>query len=434
MAILFTIGDKDVSVEQAMEFLGSVPLLQQLPAGLIKKIAHALKPMRFAPGETLVREGEAGEGFYIVWKGEAEVAGVSNTLILKPGDYFGSGEFAPGVCPEHLQEIHKADVVAVDEVICLVLTHEHHALVSSDSIWTDNQRKDVATVERVLELDKLDVDLYRGLTAYPSETGRVFGGQLIGQALAAACKSVDPSLLVHSLHSNFLVAGDEALPIMYQVERVRDGHRFATRCVRAMQRGQEIFRLTASFQRLEKSLEHQRDMPEAPRPEDVLPREVLEQRYRVDARIPLRIKKKLAAAPHLQYPMEVRLCDPVDLVNPTQLEPRQRVWLKARQKLSDDQSLHCCVAAYASDSQFIGTALRPLRTSSGQRFRILSLDHSMWFHQPFRADEWLLFVMESPFAGNGRGFATGHMYTQSGELVISVAQEGVFGPYKRSKL
>lgn len=419
-----------VDSKEVLDFLGSIPLLQQLPGASVQKIADVVKLRHFEPGEMLVHEGSPGEGLYFLYKGQAEVsASISGTMmqhtmpILKPGDYFGYA------CSGPVKTLHKADINAITELTCFVLGHEDADLLSSESIWaTKPDQTSFSLVERILQLETLEVDLYRGVTEkeYPSFGGNVFGGQLLGQALAAASKSVDPSLLVHSLHSYFLRTGDDQVPIIYKVERTRDGHTFATRQVLATQKGRVIFTMYASFQRPVDGVEHQQPMPDAPNPDEVPPWEKVLESYRTDPRIPLKIRQKLASMKVAPAPLELRFVEPIDRVMRQVLEPRQRVWMRSKGKLSDDQALQRCVAAYASDWTFIETALRPHKHIPGRNeMQVLSLDHSMWFHKPFRADEWLLYVQTSPEAGHGRGLVFGQIYTQSGELVISTAQEGM---------
>jgi acyl-coenzyme A thioesterase 1/2/4 len=216
------------------------------------------------------------------------------------------------------------------------------------------------------------------------------------------------------------------VPIIYKVERTRDGHTFATRQVLATQKGRVIFTMHASFQRPVDGVEHQQPMPDAPNPDEIPPWEKVLESYRTDPRIPLKIRQKLASMKVAPAPLEMRFVEPIDRVMRQVLEPRQRVWMRSKGKLSDDQALQRCVAAYASDWTFIETALRPHKHIPGRNeMQVLSLDHSMWFHKPFRADEWLLYVQTSPQAGHGRGLVFGQIYTQSGELVISTAQEGM---------
>ncbi|KAJ7531536.1 hypothetical protein O6H91_14G048000 [Diphasiastrum complanatum] len=339
-------------------------------------------------------------------------------------------------CAGPTKELFKADVIAVNRVTCLVLMHKHGSLISTDSIWPHaSKQDDLALIERILQLESFDVDLFCGITKnLESRNGNISGGQLVGQSLAAASKSVDPKLLVHSLHSYFLRAGDPKLPIYYQIERVRDGHTFSTRRVIARQKGQQIFILNASFQKSDQDgLEHQLSMPIAPNPDQLLSWDADLDKLSVDPRIHPN-RRRLLANKLVRLPLDIRLCNPVDEVHPKSMEPRDKFWVRARGKLSDDQGLHRCVAAYASDLDFLVVGLRPHAVLPGVHAIALSLDHSLWFHKSFRADEWLLFTIESPRANNARGLVFGHFYTQSGELVVSAAQEGVFKKLNAQKM
>lgn len=421
----------DFELDEVIYFLGCIPILQQLPAASIKQIAQAVKVKHFGPGDLIAREGETGEGMYFVWKGEAEVSPTAETVpSLKPGDYFGRASVGP------VKDTHQADVIAKTEVICLVLGHEKAHLLSPVSIWClEREHLGIAGVEQVLQLESLEVDLYRAVTLPGNPTrGHVFGGQLLGQALAAATKSVDPSLLVHSLHSYFLRTGDTNEPLIYQVHRVRDGHSFATRRITAFQKGYTIFFMMASFQRTEEGFTHQELMPPAPDPEKIITVEELRESYTTDPRIPVEYRNRLLRRKVVPGYIDVRLCNPDDKVKPEAMEPREKFWLRARGKLSEDQALQRCVAAYASDLRFLEVSLRPHRGIAGYQTRSLSLDHTMWFHRPFRADDWLLYVIESPCANNARGLVLGKMYTRNGELVVSTAQEGVIRMLDKSKL
>lgn len=423
--------------DEVLNFLCCIPILQQLPGASVKQIAKAVNVKHFGPGEIIVQEGDIGEGLYFIWKGEAEVSlhtesGIVGLTVppLKRGDYFGHAIIGP------VKDTHKADVIASSEVSCLVLRHENSDLLLPESIWClQREHSGIAMVEQILQLESLEVDLYRfAAPSDNSELGRVFGGQFLGQSLAAASKSVDPSLLVHSLHAYFLQTGDVSLPLIYQVQRIRDGHSFATRHVTAFQQGHTVFRMMASFQRAEEGFEHQECMPVSTDPEKTMTSEELMESYLTDPRISAEYRKRLLKRKIAPGPIDLRFCDPEDKVRPTAMEPREKVWWRARGKLSEDQALQRCVAAYASDCYFLQTTLRPHRGSAGHQTTSLSLDHSMWFHKPFRADEWLLYVMESPRASNARGLVLGKMFTRNGELVVSTAQEGVIRKLDKSKV
>ncbi len=271
----------------------------------------------------------------------------------------------------------------------------------------------------ILDLEELEENLFRGRT--PAENRvRVFGGQVAGQALVAAGRTVTEGV-VHSLHAYFLRPGDPSIPIVYEVDRIRDGKSFATRRVVAVQRGQAIFNLSASFQHSESGIEHQLPMPEAPDPESL-------------PSFQQRIEPYLAVAPpelkrwlERERPIDQRHVDPGNYLKPEARPPRQLVWIRADGRLPEEPLLlHQCVVAYASDMTLIDTATLPHAiTWFDMSWQLASLDHAMWFHRPFRADEWLLYVQESPTATGGRGFTTGRLYTRDGQLVVSVAQEGL---------
>lgn len=270
------------------------------------------------------------------------------------------------------------------------------------------------------------MNIFSGITLPDApKFGKVFGGQFVGQALAAASKTVDCLKIVHSLHALFLLVGDFDMPIIYQVHRLRDGNSFASRRVDAIQKGIVIFTLLASFQKEEEGFDHQEAlMPSVPDPETLLSMEELRERRLTDPRLPRTYRNKVAAAEFVPWPIEIRFCDPQTKTNQNKSPPSLSYWFRAKGKLSDEQALHRCVVAYASDLIFLNVSLNPhrkrdLKTSS------FSLDHSMWFHRPFRADDWLLFVILSPTAYNARGFCSGQMFNTKGELVVSLSQEGL---------
>jgi acyl-CoA thioesterase II len=273
---------------------------------------------------------------------------------------------------------------------------------------------------RQLDLEPLEVNLFRGQS---SDLGgkSVFGGQVIGQALVAAIRTVE-NRVAHSLHAYFLLPGDMAAPIVYQVDRIRDGKSFSARSVQAIQHGQPILSLIASFQVVEAGLEHQAQMPEVPPPEKLRPIAELRQAWLAEAgQVSARIQDAL-----VQPALEFRPVEPWNPLQPAVAEPRQSVWFRAVDRVSDDPMLHRCLLAYASDYTLMSTALRPHGESwfSG-RMIVASLDHAMWFHRDARVDEWLLYVMESPSAQGARGLSRGLIFDRGGRLVASVAQEGL---------
>jgi acyl-CoA thioesterase-2 len=271
----------------------------------------------------------------------------------------------------------------------------------------------------ILDLEELEVNLFRGRS--PQEgSQRVFGGQVLGQALTAAGRTVERGA-AHSFHAYFLRPGDPKTPILYQVDRTRDGKTFTTRRIIAIQHGRAIFHLEASFQQHEPGPEHQDVMPEAPDPES-LPdfRALLEPHAR---KAPADVKRWLES----DRPIDLRYVTQFDPVEPEKLPPRQLLWLRADGRLPDARLLHQCVVAYASDLTLLDTAALPHAISwVGREWQIASLDHAMWFHRDFRADEWLLYEQQSPVAAGARGFTTARLFTRDGALVVSVVQEGLF--------
>jgi acyl-CoA thioesterase-2 len=269
---------------------------------------------------------------------------------------------------------------------------------------------------RLLDLEPLEVNLFRGMSPDVKQQ-RVFGGQVAGQALVAAARTVEAPHHVHSLHAYFLRPGDPSIPILYEVDRIRDGRSFTTRRVVAIQHGRAIFNLAASFQREESGLSHQTPMPQGlPAPES-LP--TFAERWAERA-------EQLGEWYTRPRPIDTRHADvdPLDRRRP--LPPHQHVWLKAAGRLPDDQILHTCVLTYASDMTLLDTALLPHGGSYDERSLMMaSLDHAMWFHAPFRADEWLLYAQDTPSASGARGLARGLVFTAEGRLVASVVQEGL---------
>jgi acyl-CoA thioesterase-2 len=262
----------------------------------------------------------------------------------------------------------------------------------------------------LLDLETIDADLYRGRQPQTSAQ-RVFGGQVLGQALVAASDTVDPERVVHSLHGYFLRPGDTAVPIEYHVERIKDGKAFSSRRVVASQHEKTIFYMSTSYQRPEPGLDHSDPMPTELVPPEDAPTlaSVFEQ---ASGRKAEDWNKEWAA-------LDVRLAG---------LSGRQ-FWIRAAGKLPDEPALHACVLAYASDLTLLGASLLPHGIIIGdRRIQPASLDHALWFHRPFRADEWLLYDQASPSASGARGFATGRLFSQDGRLIASVAQEGLIRP------
>jgi len=270
----------------------------------------------------------------------------------------------------------------------------------------------------LLDLEELEVNLFRGRSP-EGDSQRVFGGQVLGQALTAAGRTVE-SGSAHSFHAYFLRPGDPRTPILYQVDRTKDGRAFTTRRVIAIQHGRAIFHMETSFHQPEPGHRHQDEMPDAPDPES-LPtwHERLEPLVR-DA------PAELARWMLRSRPIDTRHVDFFNPIEPQKLPPRLLVWIRADGLLADDRLLHQCMVSYASDMTLLDTAAMPHQISwIDPNYQIASLDHAMWFHEDFRADEWLLYVQESPVAGAGRGFCTGRLFTRDGRLVVSVVQEGL---------
>jgi acyl-CoA thioesterase II len=271
----------------------------------------------------------------------------------------------------------------------------------------------------LLDLEVIEHDLYRGENR-DIGSGRVYGGQVLAQALVAAGRTVEPDRIAHSLHGYFILPGDLDAPIVYFVDRLRDGRSFSTRRVTAIQHGKAIFNLSASFHREEEGPEHQSGIPDVPPPQDV-PREVDLIRLIAD-----RIPEPLRAIYTQERPIEFRPIEPVDPFQPHAAEPLKHSWLRAAGEMPDDLLQHQAVLAYASDYGLLGAALLPHALSFRQpHVQAATLDHAMWFHRRFPVDEWLLYTMESPSAGGARAFTRGNIFTRDGTLVASVAQEGL---------
>jgi acyl-CoA thioesterase-2 len=269
----------------------------------------------------------------------------------------------------------------------------------------------------LLDLEEIDADIFRGVST-KSRWQRVFGGQVAGQALVAAGRTVPEERRVHSLHSYFVRPGDPNVPIVYEVDRVRDGRSFSTRRVIALQRGETIFSLSASFQLDQDGLDHQSPMPDVPDPEVLPP---LVNRYG-DSPEAADFYRAMPKPIDLRYvddpPWQQRAKGPRDGLN--------RVWLRADGKLPDDPLLHVCVLTYASDMTLLDSVLVRHGIAPGlDDISMASLDHAMWFERPFRADQWLLYSTRSPSASGGRGLATGRFYRPDGSQVCSVVQEGM---------
>ena len=279
----------------------------------------------------------------------------------------------------------------------------------------------LADLLHVLDLEPLEVNLFRGQSRDLGGKS-VFGGQVIGQALVAASRTVEERL-PHSAHAYFLRPGDMALPIVYEVDRVRDGQRFTARRVQAIQKGEVILTMITSFQRPEPGLEHQAAMPDVPPPEALRPQgELIQEWLAAVPAVPDRIREAFLR----RMAVEFRPIAPRNPLVPVVLPPRQAFWVRAQAKLPDDPLLHDCVLAYASDFSLLSTALLPHgRSWLSQDLVVASIDHALWFHRPLRIDDWLLYVMDSPTAQGGRGLSMGQFFDRQGRLVASVAQENL---------
>jgi acyl-CoA thioesterase-2 len=270
----------------------------------------------------------------------------------------------------------------------------------------------------LLDLEMLDSNVFRGLSPQ-DRWQRVFGGQVLGQALVAAGRTVE-GRSCHSLHAYFLRAGDPKTPIRYEVDRSRDGHSFSARRVVAVQNGVPIFTMSASFERAEQGLEHQISMPDVPPPESLKTEQ--EWRSEIASQLPEQVRAWFLRV----RPIEIRPVEPPNRFATGTYPPKQILWFRAAAPIPDTPALHQCVLAYASDMTLLDTSLLPhgYNLFSGA-LQLASLDHAMWFHRPFRADDWLLYVQDSPSASGTRSFNRGEVFRRDGVLVASVAQEGL---------
>ncbi len=271
----------------------------------------------------------------------------------------------------------------------------------------------------ILDLEPLEVNIYRGRNR-DLGTGRVFGGQVFAQALVAARRTVDENREAHSAHGYFILPGDLAAPIVYFVDRLRDGSSFTTRRVTAIQHGRAIFNLSASFHIAEDGPEFQTPIPDVPGPDG------LTTELELIRGMANRIPEPLRSIVTQDRPIDFRPIDPIDPLSAEKREPIRRTWFRAIGPLPDDLGVHQAVLAYASDHGLLVTALQPHGIAyRAPGLQLASLDHSVWMHRTFRADEWLLYSTDSPVTSGARGFVRGTIHAQSGELVASVAQEGL---------
>lgn len=277
-----------------------------------------------------------------------------------------------------------------------------------------SMQRDVDDLVDLLDLEAIEVNIFRGVS--PAENRqRIFGGQVAGQALVAAARTVDADRPVHSLHAYFLRPGDPTVPVLYEVDRIRDGRSFTTRRVVGIQHGKAIFNLAASFHIREPGLEHLEPIPDVPAAQDLPTRAERFADYGIEDPFP--------GQPH---PLDIRYVTTSPLRRTEPLPPVQQVWFRADGKLPDDQVLHTCLLTYASDMTLLDTTLLPHGTGSGDHtIQMASLDHAMWFHGEFRADEWLLYDQHTPASSGALGLATGRVFTHDGRLIAVVVQEGL---------
>jgi acyl-CoA thioesterase-2 len=284
-----------------------------------------------------------------------------------------------------------------------------------------SQADPVAELISLLNLERIEVNLFRGQS--PDDgVKRVFGGQVIAQALVAAYRTVE-NRLCHSLHAYFIRPGDPNVPILYEVDRARDGKSFTTRRVVAIQHGEQILNLAASFQVPENGFTHQSPMPATKKPDELKSEDELRQMAK--DMIPKEYQKQFARP----RPIELKPVDPRAMISPEKTAPKKEMWLRARGKVGSDQALQQCLLAYASDMGILDTATKPhgVNWFTGG-VQMASLDHAMWFHEPFNIEDWLLYSMDSPSASGARGFNRGEVFTEAGKLVASVTQEGLIRP------
>lgn len=278
----------------------------------------------------------------------------------------------------------------------------------------------MSTLSTLIQLEKLEENLFRGVSKDIGSKA-VFGGQVLAQALSAAAQTMDDAArLPHSMHGYFILPGDIERPIIYQVQRTRDGGSFSTRRVTALQHGKAIFHMAASFQAEEEGHDHQASMPDVPHPKEL---DDVYQQYRgFFEKLPRGWREVFLN----ERPIDFRPVELIDPLNPAKHPPLRNVWIRATEALGENSLMHRCVLAYASDFNLLTTAMLPHKVSFLQKnLQLASLDHAMWFHRSFRADEWLLYHVDSPSASAARGFCRGSLFTADGKLVASVAQEGL---------
>ncbi|MEL7548200.1 MAG: acyl-CoA thioesterase II [Pseudomonadota bacterium] len=287
----------------------------------------------------------------------------------------------------------------------------------------------VGDLLHLMDLERLEVDLFRGQSPENETNQRVFGGQVIAQSLVAAYRTVDTEQRTcHSMHAYFLRPGDPNIPIIYEVDRSRDGGSFTTRRVIAVQHGKQIFNLAASFHKQEDGWHHQHDMPPAPEPDTLDDR--IEWREKFALKLPEPYRHHFLRP----RPIEIREIEPLDPLKPGVADDHHANWFRVARPIDEEPWLHHCLMAYATDMALLGTGNRPHGVSwmTGELMSA-SLDHAIWFHAPLRFDDWHLYVMDSPYAGGARSFNRGSIFSKTGELVASVAQEGLMRPVKKKR-
>ena len=275
-------------------------------------------------------------------------------------------------------------------------------------------------LSELLSLEQIEIGLFRG-QSWDLGFRALFGGQVMGQALAAAQQTLPEGNISHSFHSYFLLPGDANLPVVYDVENVRDGRSFSSRRIKAIQKGRVIFSMTASFQKPEQGLEHQyANMPDVPGPEEVEPDiKFYDKSYD-------QISERMREALSYHKPLDIRTVQTIDPFKPEISEPKRYIWMKADEVFGNNVHMNQAALAYASDYHFLATSLQPHGISvRNKQLRMATIDHAMWFHHEFQFDEWLLYSADSPFSGGARGLVRGQFFNQKGLLVASTMQEGL---------
>ncbi|MEM9820772.1 MAG: acyl-CoA thioesterase II [Bacteroidota bacterium] len=278
--------------------------------------------------------------------------------------------------------------------------------------------KSIAELIDLLKLERIEENIYRGQN-YQAPWGSVFGGQVMAQAVHAARRTVPEDRLLHSLHGYFILRGDISIPIVFQVDRIRDGRSFTTRRVVAIQKGKAIFNLSASFHVAESGFEHQMEMPKVPQPDDLISDQEWAKPFATS-------HPGLYKWMTLRRPVEFRPVERFDPVDKKNEQAFRHIWLKAKEVIPDNVALHREILAYASDYNLMGTSLQPHRANFERKnMQVASLDHAMWFHHDVDLNDWILYALDSPSASGSRGFSRGNFFNQNGKLVASVVQEGL---------